>query len=352
MAKRLVEYYPMIKDKSSDNVWENVSRKLMKRLSNVKSPVKSKGPPVKVQRRNEDADDSSDWDSSASTVILERSPASTSTPKRLTDNNDEPSTGSGDLLDSEKSQARHYRTLQDMYKSKKPNKAAVSHLLDLEFQSRRQFIVSDTLKEQDRPGKILDAYPCFRELDHIMDELRRIINPDNPDYIANIKDRWETFYGKVQFYGVMRKFMKPPKTLDGVEHATAVFSALPQLFQSPAMAPKKTRTPSKVFFHILTSCESPDSFLLTRSHPIVLLGQENCLLSIGPTTLCSFPKIKFHEAILYLMGCYYVFHLTYPKCIATLLSVIQTEVLGDGLHERDITPSYKRAIADWKAFID
>ena len=127
MAKRLVEYYPMIKDKSSDNVWvckkekrhymlqilltflnaspciakcilkstlqENVSRKLMKRLSNVKSPVKSKGPPVKVQRRNEDADDSSDWDSSASTVILERSPASTSTPKRLTDNNDEPSTG-------------------------------------------------------------------------------------------------------------------------------------------------------------------------------------------------------------------------------------------------------------------
>lgn len=37
-----------------------------------------------------------------------------------------------------------------------------------------------------------------------------------------------------------------------VEHATAVFSALPQLFQSPAMAPKKTRTPSEVFFHILT----------------------------------------------------------------------------------------------------
>ena len=50
-----------------------------------------------------------------------------------------------------------------------------------------------------------------------MDELRRIINPDNPDYIANIKDRWETFYGKVQFYGVMRKVMKPPKTLDGGE---------------------------------------------------------------------------------------------------------------------------------------
>ena len=70
----------------------------MKRFSDVKSPVKSKGPPVKVQRRNEDADDSicsalSDCDSCASTVILERSPASTSTPKRLTDNNDEPSTG-------------------------------------------------------------------------------------------------------------------------------------------------------------------------------------------------------------------------------------------------------------------
>ncbi len=69
--------------------------------------------------------------------------------------------------DSQQSQARHYRTLQEIYKRPKPNKEAVAHLLDLEFGSRRAFINSDTLKDQDRPSKILQAYPCFRELDHV-----------------------------------------------------------------------------------------------------------------------------------------------------------------------------------------
>lgn len=48
-----------------------------------------------------------------------------------------------------------------------------------------------------------------------MDELRRIIEPNNSKYISEVKDRWETFYSKVQFYGVMKKVMKPPRTLNG-----------------------------------------------------------------------------------------------------------------------------------------
>uniref|UniRef100_A0A3Q3R7M4 Uncharacterized protein n=1 Tax=Monopterus albus TaxID=43700 RepID=A0A3Q3R7M4_MONAL len=105
-------------------------------------------------------------------------------------------------LDSQKT-ARHDRTLQEMYKAKKPNKAAVTHLLDLEFQSRRNFIDSNVLKEQNKPTKILQAYPCCKELDH---ELRRIIDPDNCQYISEVKGRWET-YSKVQFYAVMKKVL-------------------------------------------------------------------------------------------------------------------------------------------------
>ncbi|KAG9327989.1 hypothetical protein JZ751_017006 [Albula glossodonta] len=33
-----------------------------------------------------------------------------------------------------------------------------------------------------------------------------------------------------------------------------------------------------------------------------------------------------HQAPLILMGCYYTFHLTYSRYVATLLSVIQTEL--------------------------
>ncbi|KAF7644113.1 hypothetical protein LDENG_00227740 [Lucifuga dentata] len=356
MAKRLVEYYPMIKGRSSNSEWEHVAKKLMKRLSNVKSPRKAKVPPSKKPRQDGEIDtdvvtSDYDGDSSASTIILERSPASS--PVQHRDSSDEAS-GSVDLLDSQKTQARHYKTLKEMYKSKKPNKAAVTHLLNLEFKSRRRFITSDVLKEQDRPTKILEAYPCFREVDHILDELQRIIQPTNSQYISEMKDRWDTFYSKVQFYGVMKKVMKPPKTLNGVEHATAVFRALPLLFPSSTVPPRKLGTSSEALFHVLTTSEDPDAFLRQRplSCPVVLVSEENCLIANGSTPVATFDRENFYEGPLYLMGYYYVLHLTYPKCISTLLSVLQTEILQDSIHDRDTTHSYKKAISEWKAFIE
>ncbi len=47
-----------------------------------------------------------------------------------------------------------------------------------------------------------------------MDELRKIIKPDNCQYISEVKGSWET-YSNVQFYGVMKEVMKPPRTLNG-----------------------------------------------------------------------------------------------------------------------------------------
>lgn len=64
-------------------------------------------------------------------------------------------------------QARPYKTLPEMFKKTKPNKDAVHQILDLEFEARRAFIDSDAMKEEDRPTKILDAYPCFKDLHHV-----------------------------------------------------------------------------------------------------------------------------------------------------------------------------------------
>lgn len=65
----------------------------------------------------------------------------------------------------------------------------------------------------------------------------------------------------------------------------------------------------------------------------------------------TFAKEDLSEGLLYLMAYYYTLHLTYPKCVATLLSVIQTEILQDTINEQDTTASYKRAMAEWKDFI-
>lgn len=71
--------------------------------------------------------------------------------------------------DSLKMQARHYKTLSNMYKkpNAKPNQNDVAQMLDLEFEARRAFIDADVTREEDRPAKIFDAYPCFKDVRNV-----------------------------------------------------------------------------------------------------------------------------------------------------------------------------------------
>ena len=66
-------------------------------------------------------------------------------------------------------QARHYRTLSNMYNkpNAKPNHNDVAQLLDLEFEARRAFIDADVTREEDRPAKIFEAYPCFKDVRNV-----------------------------------------------------------------------------------------------------------------------------------------------------------------------------------------
>lgn len=104
---------------------------------------------------------------------------------------------------------------------------------------------------------------------------------------------------------------------------------------------------------MLQETEDPNFYLKKRplSCPVLIISPSNCLLAVGDVAITTFPKDKLTESALYLMAYYYTLHLTYPKCVATLLSVIQTEVLLDKIHERDLTSSYKKSMAVWKAFI-
>ncbi|CAG6016233.1 unnamed protein product [Menidia menidia] len=253
MAKRLVEYYPMLQDKDEPIKHMSMYSYLQKRILNVKSPQKRQGPrperssstkrltrekimmptqvvdqqffchlgavlKVTVQvmdelRRILDKDNSkfinevkkrwADFCSMVqfygvwrkvlkppmslgaveSNIALFRAlptlfPSQSAPPKKM---------GQATDTDSLATQARHYKTLQEMYKKPKPNQDAVCQILDLKFQARRTFIDNDILKEEDRPANILEAYPCFKELHHVMDELRRILDKDNSKLINEVK---------------------------------------------------------------------------------------------------------------------------------------------------------------------
>ena len=74
-----------------------------------------------------------------------------------------------DGQDSLKMQARHYKTLSNMYNkpNAKPIHSDVAQVLDLEFKARRAFINADETREEDRPAKIFEAYSCFRDVRNV-----------------------------------------------------------------------------------------------------------------------------------------------------------------------------------------
>ncbi|KAG9330850.1 hypothetical protein JZ751_021921, partial [Albula glossodonta] len=76
--------------------------------------------------------------------------------------------------------------------------------------------------------------------------------------------------------------------------------------------------------------EDPDMLLQRRpiTSPILLVESADLLLAVGTMPLITLPKEMIHQAPLILMGCYYTFHLTYSRYVATLLSIIQTEESG------------------------
>ncbi|XP_037553273.1 uncharacterized protein LOC119429792, partial [Nematolebias whitei] len=239
VAKRIVLYYPMLQDQGLKNSWVTVFAQLNKRLQNVRSPLKKSqsGRQSKSSSKRRRLDEPYDTDeamSSDSTIILDQSTdETTSTDSGTTDKekNKTPKPPEAlPLLSSSKTNrptdvessynyspaisAKHYRTLQSLYKKKNPNHQDVSHLLDLEFQARRAFIDSHSFREEDRHNKIIEAYPCFKDIGHVMDELQRILNKDNPCYIAELNGRWKDFCQKVQFFGVWKKMLKLPMGVD------------------------------------------------------------------------------------------------------------------------------------------
>lgn len=109
-----------------------------------------------------------------------------------------------------------------------------------------------------------------------------------------------------------------------------------------------------VLFFLFQSGEDPTLYLEKRplSSPVLLFDGSTTIVAVGNVPVTTLPQEDFSEGMLVLLAYYYTLHLTYPKCVATLLSVIQTEVIGDTIHDQDATSAYKKAMADWKSFID
>lgn len=48
----------------------------------------------------------------------------------------------------------------------------------------------------------------------MMEELQCILDKDNTNCIDELKERWQDFCQKVQFFGLWKKALKPPMGMD------------------------------------------------------------------------------------------------------------------------------------------
>ncbi|XP_060780404.1 extracellular calcium-sensing receptor-like [Neoarius graeffei] len=189
------------------------------------------------------------------------------------------------------------------------------------------------------------------QLTAVLDELQRIVAKDNVHYVKELRERWADFRTKLTFYDVYKKTLKPPLGLPADEQAIDLIISLLAMFPSGYPAPKKMASPSEALIHVLPPTEDPGVYLRRwpLATPFVLVGEGDCFLCAGNAPVASFPRSGLGESILYIMAYYYAFHMTYPKCVASVLSIRQTKVLGDKIHEKDQTTAFKRAKADCMA---
>ncbi|XP_071340450.1 uncharacterized protein [Trachinotus anak] len=368
MSQKIVDYYSMLRDADTNMPYLTIYTKMYKRLQNMRSPRKRQGSipqrgAVKTalfsadnQDMETDTDTRTDMSSSSDNTLLLESNEDTSEdnssaappllppsvprkPKSGTKTSvlppesasgsssrtviASPTTPAKDVVvgqDSLKMQARHYRTLSNMYNkpNAKPNQNDVAQILDLEFEARRAFIDADVTREEDRPAKIFGAYPCFKDVRNAMDELRRIVGGTNSRYIEEVKGRWADFCARVQFYGVWKKVLKPPFPLDVcsgklifhmhvcidiyttfklfcssfyslVDFTLALFNALPSLFPSSTSPPKRLGNSCEALLHTLKSGEDPTLYLEKHplSSPVLLFDGSTTIVAQHPLRLPS-----------------------------------------------------------------
>ncbi|KAM4528461.1 uncharacterized protein PAE49_000335 isoform 2-T2 [Odontesthes bonariensis] len=150
--------------------------------------------------------------------------------------------------------------------------------------------------------KIIEYYPMLRDatanMPYAMDELRRIVDGTSSRYIEEVKGRWTEFCTKVQFYSVWKKVLKPPFPLDvrSVDFTLALFKALPPLFPSPVLPPKKLAC-SEALIHILKSNEDPVLYL--QKCPLC----SQVLLFDGSTTIVAVTWVRLFSSVDTLMNC-------------------------------------------------
>lgn len=66
---------------------------------------------------------------------------------------------------------------------------------------------------------------------------------------------------------------------------------------------------------------------------LLLVSEDNFTIALGSTAVTTFDREDLYKGLLYLMAYYCGLHLAYLEWFSTLLSVLQTKILQDSIHD-------------------
>ncbi|CAL8402345.1 unnamed protein product [Gadus morhua 'NCC'] len=82
-----------------------------------------------------------------------------------------------------------------------------------------------------------------------------------------------------------------------VKQSLTMLKALPDMFPSPVVPPKRLGHASEAMLHVLESTEDPSTFPQARplSSPVVVVCETNCILAIGTMAVLIFAKEDIYD---------------------------------------------------------
>ncbi|TKS65196.1 hypothetical protein D9C73_028260 [Collichthys lucidus] len=349
MAKRLVEYYPMLQDEDESIKHMSMYSYLQKRILNVKTPQKKQGPRPErsssTKRRHTDFSPSDQPTEEPAIYLQERtlfSPVLVFDGSRclLAIGN----TPISDRLNAV-SMSKVQRLLQQGHDEWYVERRDLYHTLLYEAHtagsaSSQKGILSfaraaATYTPLIAPSPLPSARVLRRA--HLIMEIEKM-----PMY----RHQLLSVTGEILCIDGTRKALKKIYG-DGQGTMQYVTSVLNEWGQFVTTAVVVAAAAESEGCYACMPTEEPAIYLQERTlfSPVLVFDGSRCLLAIGNTPVTTFAKEELGEGLLYLMGYYYTLHLPIIGG-ASLLSVIQTEVLQDSIYERDTTGSYKRAMAE------
>ncbi|KAI0218280.1 hypothetical protein LSAT2_030004, partial [Lamellibrachia satsuma] len=188
--------------------------------------------------------------------------------------------------------ARHYEKLQLQFQQQKPNQAVMRQLLKLELSGRRVYVESLRGDVASNTSEVWNAYPCFKSVDECIEEVQRLVAPDDTGYTERILSNMDSMWDKLLCYGLHIQKLKPPSSFDSGAKACVVLKGLVAMFP-----PSKKSKKAVPLFQQLDMDDDVSKIVKKTIEPKIIFDEDTLFLAVGGCKLKNLKPSEWSRAL-------------------------------------------------------